>query len=200
MIVDHRPDTLTPILKELKSFEGSLPTLLEAMYREDPRMALLVRQAARDLQPYHCPIGRRDGRTWIFVFRQKLESPNRFRAHWSLQNGARAKWEQQVRIVICQALEVASWEWLAQLGRRPDCREKMRLQIVRLVPSSREFIRDDDNLAFSRKGLSDAMKRCGLLKDDRREWLDARPIYQDVAPNGFPLTVCVLWPAVADLF
>lgn len=32
-----------------------------------------------------------------------------------------------------------------------ECPEKMTLQIVRLVKSSQEFIRDDDNLAFSRK-------------------------------------------------
>ncbi len=200
MILDHRPDTLTPALKEISTFRESLPRLLEAARTRDARIALLTRQALRDIYHYHLPLAHRLEGAWVFAVGLKLETPNRFRAHWSLQNSARAKWEKALQACIAQALGAAAWSSVLALGRRPACAQKMALQIVRFVPSSREFIRDDDNLAFSRKGSTDAMKRLGLLKDDRREWLDARPIHQDVSPNGTPITVFYLWPAVADLF
>jgi hypothetical protein len=183
-------------------FVERVPELLAtARAGVDHRIGVHTRDAVRELQHYECPIGLKLGDAWVFVVAEKLETPNRFRAHWSLQNGARAKWEKGLRAVICAALGVASWEGLQVLGRRPTCTTKMALQIVRLVASSRQFIRDDDNLAFSRKGATDAMKRTGLLKDDRREWLTARSIYQDVAPAGHPLTVFYLWPdETAGLF
>jgi len=187
-------------MRPVEIFKAAVPELLASAQARDHRVGILTRQALRDVWHYHCPIGLRVDKAWVFVIAEKLESPNRYRAHWSLQNSARAKWEKRLQAVICAAVNVASWEWLGQLGRRPACTEKMVLQIVRLVGSSREFIRDDDNLAFSRKGSTDAMKHCGLLKEDRREWLEALSIYQDVAPNGRALTVFYLWPAAADLF
>ena len=180
-------------------FRQAAPALLEAAQARNHRIGVLTRQALRDVQRYDCPIGLRVDAAWVFVLEGKLESPNRFRAHWSLQNSSRERWERRFRDVVCRTLGVASWEWLGQLGRRPTCAEKMTLQIVRLVKSSREFIRDDDNLAFSRKGATDAMKRLGLLKDDRREWLEALSIYQDVAPQGHALSVFFLWPSAAAL-
>ncbi len=175
-------------------FTAAVPELLAAARAKDHRIGVLTRQALRELHHYECPIGLRVDGAWVFVIAAKLESPNRFRAHWSLQNGSRAKWEKAMQVVVAQALGVAAWSSVLELGRQPACTEKMTLQIVRLVPSSREFIRDDDNLAFSRKGSTDSMKRVGLLKDDRREWLEAQQIYQDVAPKGQALTVFFLWP------
>ena len=181
-------------------FLAAVPELLEQARARNLRIGVLIRQALTDLHHYECPIGLRAGDAWVLVVARKLETPNRYRAHWSLQNHARVQWERELREAVAQALQAASWGSVLELGRRPACAEKMVLQIVRLVASSREFIRDDDNLAFSRKGPSDALKRVGLLKDDRREWLEALPIYQDVAPLGRPLTVFFLWPAVAGLF
>ena len=200
MIADHRPDTLTPILKEIKAFESSLPQLLERARARDPRIGILIRQALREVHHYHCPLGFRIDQAWVFVIAEKLQSPNKTMASWMLQQNARKKWQKLLEPAIAKAAGAASFNWLQQLGRAPACAEKMVLQIVRLVPSTREFIKDDDNLAFSRKQSTDAMKHLRLVKDDRREWLDALPIYQDVASNGRALTVFILWPVAAGLF
>ena len=197
MISDHRPDTLTPILKEIKAFEESLPQLLERARARDPRIGILIRQALREVHHYHCPLGFRVDQAWVFVIAEKLQSPNKTMASWMLQQSARKKWQKLLEPAIAKAQGAASFTWLQQLGRAPQCAEKMTLQIVRLVASTREFIKDDDNLAFSRKQSTDAMKHLRLVKDDRREWLDALPIYQDVAPNGRALTVFILWPVDA---
>lgn len=200
MISDHRPDTVTPLLKEVSDFHGALPKLFELAHARDPRLGLAIRQSLRAIHHYHCPIGVRVGEAWALVIAEKLTSPNAWKASWMLQQAQRKKWEKLLKPAILQALGVASWEWLGQLGRTPETHCKVTMQIVRLVPSSREFIRDDDNLAFSRKQVTDALKRLGLLKEDRREWLDSQSIYQDVAPNGRPLTVFLLWPTHAGLF
>ena len=197
MISDHRPDTLTPILKEIKAFEESLPQLLELARARDPRIGILIRQALREVHHYHCPLGFRVDQAWVFVIAEKLQSPNKTMASWMLQQSARKKWQKLLEPAIAKAQGAASFTWLQQLGRAPQCAEKMTLQIVRLVASTREFIKDDDNLAFSRKQSTDAMKHLRLVKDDRREWLDALPIYQDVTPNGRALTVFILWPVDA---
>ncbi len=199
MILDHRPDTLTPRLKKLTTFEDALPALLSAARARDSRLALLVRQALRDVFHYHLPLGFVHDGAWILALGEKLDTPNRFKAHWSMQSSSRDKWELLLRAAVLRALGVASWQHLAPLGRVPQCDRKMSMQVVRLVKSSREFIRDDDNLAFSRKHLQDCLKPLGLVKDDRREWLTANVI-QDVAPNGHPITLVFLWPADADLF
>lgn len=200
MIFDHRPDTLTPVLKEIGDLRSALPDLFARGRAGDPRLGLLMRHALRDVHHYHCPLGLRIGDAWLFVIAEKLQSPNKTMASWMLQQSARKKWQRLLEPAIAKAEGAASFNWLRQLGRQPRCAEKMALQIVRLVASSREFIKDDDNLAFSRKQASDAMKHLGLLKDDRREWLDALPIYQDVAPHGRALTVFMLWPTAAGLF
>lgn len=206
MIRDHRPDTLTPALKRValpastpaKAFAAAAPELLEAARRRDHRLALMVREASRALQHYDCPVAVpfEDG-SLVAVIGAKLQSPNKHRFHWSMQAGESARWEKHLRTVACKAAGIPSWAGVVSLGRQPRCTVKMALQIVRLVDSSRQFIRDDDNLASSRKCLTDAMKRIGLLKEDRREWLDAGPeqVLQDVAPAGHPLTVFCLWPA-----
>lgn len=204
MIADHRPDTLTPLLKQCTTFEASIAVLLEASRARDPRLSQLARHAVRDIRHYDCPIGIRvdDGAwrgAWILVLHQKLETPNKFKAHWSMQGSSRTKWERLLKAAVLRALGVASWESLKILDRVPVCTEKMALQLIRLVVASREFIRDDDNLAFSRKHLQDCLKPLGLVKDDRREWLTAH-VVQDVAPHPFPMTICLLWPAAAGLF
>lgn len=200
MIQDHRRDTLTPLLKEVSDFHGALPKLFELAHTRDPRLGLAIRQSLREIHHYHCPIGVKVGEAWALVIAEKLTSPNRWMSSGFRQHGNRTKWERLLKAAILSALGVASWQWLKELGRLPATHVKMTLQIVRLVPSSREFIRDDDNLAFSRKQVSDAMKHVGLLKEDRREWLEALTIHQDVTPNGKSLTVFLLWPTHAGLF
>lgn len=200
MIRDHRPDTLTARLKEISDLGNALPALMDAAYARDPQIGLLVRHALREVHHYHCPLGFRVNAAWLFVIAEKLQSPNKTQASWMLQQSARKKWQRLLEPAIAKAEGAASFSWLKQLDRAPRTSVKMALQIVRLVRSTREFIKDDDNLAFSRKQSTDAMKHLGLVKDDRREWLEALPIYQDVAPHGRALTVFMLWPANADLF
>lgn len=54
----------------------------------------------------------------------------------------------------------------------------------RLVPGRRNFIRDDDNLAFATKHVVDCLRDVGLIRDDSREWC-ARPLpVQDVSDDG----------------
>jgi hypothetical protein len=197
-VPDCRPDT-TPRLKEIKDFDDALPKLLEAARAKDPFLPQLVRQALWQIHHFHCPIGRRIGDAWIFVAAMKLESPNKLRSSWRVATADRARWERQLQACVLQALGVASWQFLEQLGRRPVTTSKTTLQVLRLVPSTREFIRDDDNLGSARKGATDALKRTGLLKEDRREWLEALPTYQDVAPNGRAITVFFLWPTHVGL-
>jgi hypothetical protein len=199
VITDHREDTLTPRLREIRDLESALPALLAAAKVKDPQLSQLVRHALRDVHHYHCPIGfclpaDDRGPTWVFVAAMKLESPNKLRSNWRVATADRARWEKQLKSCVLNALGVASWEWLKELSRQPVTTAKMALQVVRFVPSTRQFIRDDDNLGSSRKGATDAMKRIGLLKDDRREWLEAFPLYQETAPNGVALTVFFLWP------
>ena len=206
MIADHRPDTLTPALKAVavkatspaRAFTLAAPELLAAARRRDPRMALLAREATRGLMNFDCPQGVPfDDGSLVGVLAMKLQSPNKHRFHWSMQAGESQRWERELRKLICKATGIPAWAGVVELGRQPRCAVKMAVQLVRLVASSREFIRDDDNLASSRKCLTDAMKRVGLLKEDRREWLDAGPdqVLQDVSISGHALTVVCLWPA-----
>lgn len=200
MIQDHRPDTLTPLLKEVRDFHQALPRLFELAHARDPRIGQAVRQSLREIHHYHCPIGQKLGPAWAFVIAEKLTSPNKWMSSGFKQHSNRTKWARLLQAAILRALGVASWSFLQELGRLPATHVKMTLQIVRLVPSSREFIKDDDNLAFSRKQCTDAMKHLGLLKEDRREWVEALTIHQDVSPNGKALTVFFLWPTNAGLF
>jgi hypothetical protein len=57
------------------------------------------------------------------------------------------------------------------------------------VPHTRNFLKDDDNLAFCGKSLLDAMKRVGMLTDDKREYLDLPRPTQAVSADGTYTTV-----------
>ena len=81
--------------------------------------------------------------------------------------------------MVARAEKVAARSSLIALGRVPACQVRMALQVVRLVPSVREFLRDDDNASFCTKGLADALTDVGLIRDDRREWLRTAPLIQD---------------------
>jgi hypothetical protein len=67
--------------------------------------------------------------------------------------------------------------------------ERRRVVLTRLVPHARNFLKDDDNLAFCGKSLLDAMKRVGMLSDDKREWLELTRPTQAVSPAGTYTTV-----------
>jgi hypothetical protein len=133
--------------------------------------------------------------TWIYELPKKLESPNRvIWAHWRRLGRERKQWETLLWVAAVRARGHQSRAGLAAAGGRPRCDQPMRVAIQRYVASAREFIRDDDNLVFASKPLFDALKRVGLIHDDRRGWLRADITTQHVSPDGRPRTVVRLWP------
>lgn len=71
---------------------------------------------------------------------------------------------------------------------------RMRVTVERIVPSGRNFIRDDDNLRFSVKPLLDALKRQGYIRNDSRKWLDHPTPTQSISEDGQDYTVVSLEP------
>ncbi len=174
---------------------------LERAQVGDHTLSVFLRQALTPLGHWALPLGWTDERdAWVLAMPKKLDSPNRHRAHWSVLNSARATWERLIWATVAKTRGCASATWLKEMGRAPQCGQHMAVQVIRLVPSVRQFIKDDDNRAYSAKPVHDSLKRVGLIKEDRREWLTASTIVQDVSPFAVPITVVILWPKQADLF
>lgn len=178
-----------------EKFLAAAPDLVAAARVLDPGLRELVRESVRELFHYECPLGIVIDDAWVGVMVGKLETANNYRLNWTLQVAARAKWEKRLWPLICRALGVASQAGLRELGRLPECNRKMIAQLVRFVPTSREFIKDDDNRFYSGKVFYDALKHVGLVKDDNSTWLQMNQVVQDVSPNGHALTVFILQPA-----
>jgi hypothetical protein len=152
-------------------------------------------------RPYHqLPVvALYHGDRLVFELPKKLESPNRtIWAHWSRLRRERQQWEQLLTIAW-RAVRPADWyigsPWVLDPTRVLTPKRPVAVAIVRAVGSGREYIRDDDNLAFSPKPLYDALKRVGLIYDDRRTWLRTAPVTQQVSRDGRPRTFVVLGPA-----
>lgn len=109
--------------------------------------------------------------------------------HWSRKNTKRLFWQTS----LCNALVLSiGYEAARRLlvpesglanavGTRVDGRR--RLEILRLVPSKRNLIKDTfDNLPWSAKELRDAIKHLGIIRDDSDTWTDTQ-IHQDVSPD-----------------
>ena len=202
----------------MQRFAAAAPDLLAAAVAHDPGLLQRVRQALVGLQHYDLPVGWKHvpypvflSTCWIGVFAAELASPNWFMNDWRRRKQLKGKWLTQFRRMVCRVEGVASHEGLELLGRAPRCYDRMYVQTVRLVPSVRNFIRDDDNSAFVTKQMSDALKEVGLIKEDRREWYTASPLLQDVSPitvpgrdkkgrtveRGVPVVVVILWPVAS---
>jgi len=136
--------------------------------------------------------------SWIFRLPRDLRTLNdTLGSHWSHQQNVRSRWELELTgaIAAFKALrDLDGWPapayraFLALRGQR----ERRRVGVVRYVPSSRNFIRDDDNLAACGKHLQDAMKRVRLIHDDSRTWLERVPTEQCLSPDGCFYTVVTL--------
>ena len=182
-------------------FRSTAPELLAAAAAGDPNLSVQVRQAMRELAHWDLPIGlkfsddmHRDA--WVGLLPHKLQGVNQWMNDWRRRKQLRQKWGGLLWKVICAGERVASRLGCEELGRAPKCGMKMAVQVVRLVPSVREFIRDDDGLASAPKQLYDAMQDVGLIREDRREWLAMQPVVQDVSPIAHTaVTVFFLWPA-----
>ena len=121
---------------------------------------------------------------------RELKSPNRWNGrHWRYKHRETQEWEQFIWVKIAQqagtrdALQVLSvMNAIPSLKR--VCQEHRRVTVTRYVPSTRNFIKDDDNLRFAVKPVNDALKRLGLIRDDSRKWLEQPMPTQAVSTDG----------------
>ena len=110
---------------------------------------------------------------------RELLSPNKWQGrHWSFKSRDTKDWEA---LVMCECVRQ---DRRFQFKRDPVVPFRRRVTIERLVPSKRNFIRDDDNLRFATKPLNDALKRLGLIYDDSRAWLEQTLPAQEVSTDG----------------
>lgn len=117
---------------------------------------------------------------------RELRSPNAWLwGHWRKKQRERQQWEQDIAVALLttkgqgSVLRVATH---AVLSTPRTCDVRRRVVVTRVVPSSRRFIRDEDNLRFSVKPVNDALKRLGLIKDDNAKWLEQPMPTQQVGP------------------
>lgn len=141
----------------------------------------------------------------------RLESPNKtLWAHWRVKAKAKSEWMARLRLAVADSAGLTSLATfgdtpLAALGVAP-VREKRRVHVTRIVPSARNFIRDDDNLVFAGKPLLDCIRQIGFLRDDSSAWTDLQRPTQQVDPEGRDWTVVrieipdeVQFPMLADI-
>lgn len=114
--------------------------------------------------------------TWILP--RKLRSPNKLRGGLARYGDTKA-WERIFE-------EAAIKETDNTLG--PCSKQRLRLEVVRLAPYERFFL-DRTNLAFSVKGLEDALVRLEFLVDDNEKWEDGPYVSQAVSGDGKYWTV-----------
>lgn len=130
---------------------------------------------------------------------RRLRTPNEFLGmHWREKSRERQAWEGSLASAVAGALGVPDAQRLLKpnIGlpgcQGVGCLDRRRVTVVRLAPSRRNFIRDDDNLRFTVKPVLDAMKHLGLIRDDHRKWIELPLPTQDVAADGRFWTVISL--------
>lgn len=136
------------------------------------------------------------------VVTRKLESANVLRGyHWRRWCRETQWWQALLRVAICDPVRLQAWNLIEKTELRKDHRghytrifeqrkqERRRVTVLRYVKNRRQFVKDDDNLAFSVKPLNDALKRLGLIYDDHRKWMEQPLPEQLVSPDGIARTV-----------
>lgn len=124
-----------------------------------------------------------------FHIQRILRSPNTFLGmHWREKNRERKAWQLTFTNAIVDTLGVPAAQGLlgpksGLHGATGGCQARRAIDVIRFAPSRRNFVRDDDNLTFALKPLLDALKHCGLLRDDRREWLQRPTVTQDLSAD-----------------
>lgn len=105
---------------------------------------------------------------------RELKSPNKWQGrHWRYKHRETLAWESEIKVAALLARRALD---------RPEC--AVRVAVTRIVPSRRNFIKDDDNLRFATKPLNDALKRLGAIRDDSRLWLQQAMPTQEVSAHG----------------
>lgn len=130
----------------------------------------------------------REGRI-EFRIQRALRSPNEYLGmHWREKHRERKAWEAHLTNAIVASEGIPAARALLGPGAAlshcvGQCSVRRRIEVIRLAPSKRNFVRDDDNLRFAVKPLLDALKRVGLIKDDRRQWIDLPLPTQEVSTD-----------------
>lgn len=119
------------------------------------------------------------------VLPRRLCSPNTQKNHWA-QKRERDAWERLI----------------AESDVRSDgsvclpVTQRMRLEIVRLIPN-RRFLMDKDNRDWSGKRLQDSLVALRYLVDDNAKHLDGPYVSQGLSTDKHYWTVVMLRPADA---
>lgn len=137
---------------------------------------------------------KRDGAALEFHVARKLDSPNTWRGHWALGHNLMRWWQKAFLNALAVGSGFHSMAAFAAEGHLPRVNFRQKVTVTRLVPSRRNFIRDDDDLRYTTKPVNDALKNIGLLVDDRREWLEQPMPTQDVSPDGLYWTIVRVEP------
>lgn len=108
--------------------------------------------------------------------------------HWREKSRERKAWQAHVVNALVLSCGYATARTLVHAealpGAQGGCMDRRRVEVIRLAPARRNFIRDDDNLRFAVKPLLDALKHVGLIRDDHRKWIDLPLPTQDVSSDG----------------
>jgi hypothetical protein len=124
---------------------------------------------------------------------RELKSPNKWQGrHWRYKHRETQQWEWEIAAVALTTN--GGYLQFQRDGGMLRPYEVRRVTVTRIVPSKRNFIKDDDNLRFSTKPLNDALKRLGLIYDDSRKWLQQPIPEQIVSPEGEWRTVIEIAP------
>ena len=128
---------------------------------------------------------------------RRLDSPNTWNGrHWRVKHRLSQEWELEIAIAVARLMNARTMTAvLACFGafRSTDqVTTKRRVEVSRHVPSTRHFIRDDDNLRFCVKPLNDALKRLGYIRDDSRKWLEHPTPTQHVSSDGKDWTIITI--------
>lgn len=138
---------------------------------------------------------------------RRLESPNTWNGrHWRVKHRISQEWEAAIGWAVIEWTMRRTGQTLGLMDA-VECLggikaagyvvdSPVRVEVERHVPSSRNFIRDDDNLRFAVKPLLDALKRQGYIKNDSRKWLDHPTPTQHISADGKDYTIVKITAAV----
>lgn len=135
-----------------------------------------------------------EGPTIEFRVARELISPNKWRAHWAKGHQLMKWWHDALTTALVAASGSASRARFLSEGGFPKQTAKVRVEVIRQVPSRRNFIRDDDDLRYTTKPLNDALKHAGLIRDDNRKWMEQGMPVQELAPDGHYWTIVRITP------
>lgn len=158
-------------------------------------------------------------RPLVLKMPRRLESPNSWQGrHWRVKHRLSQEWEKaiggaMVDHILTKARRAGNHNpkpdfplaLLCMMGPRGAAKvtknvltpRRYRVLVERAVPSTRNFIRDDDNLRFAVKPLLDALKRQGYIYNDSRKWLDHPTPTQRVSEDGKDYTIVTIEPIQA---